>query len=97
MEVAIVRHVARCNVLPEIVRFRDSLSEKSCRLQPGTTRIDLISFRPCQPFDEVNCATTLLNSAVKDEQRHASVAQLDRAPVFGTGGWRFESSRVYFL
>lgn len=25
---------------------------------------------------------------------HASVAQLDRAPVFGTGGWRFESSRV---
>lgn len=27
----------------------------------------------------------------------APVAQLDRATVYGTVGWRFESSRVYFL
>lgn len=28
---------------------------------------------------------------------NASVAQLDRASVFGTEGWGFESLRVYFL
>ena len=28
---------------------------------------------------------------------HAPVAQLDRASVYGTEGWRFESSRVYLL
>ena len=29
-------------------------------------------------------------------QAQASVAQLDRASVFGTEGWGFESLRVYF-
>lgn len=28
---------------------------------------------------------------------HAPVAQLDRASVFGTEGWGFESLRVYWL
>ena len=36
-----------------------------------------------------DCQTKPINS-------DAPVAQLDRASVFGTEGWRFESSRVYF-
>ena len=31
------------------------------------------------------------------KQNFAPVAQSDRAPVFGTGGWGFESLRVYLL
>lgn len=30
------------------------------------------------------------------EGKTAPVAQLDRVPGFGPGGWRFEPSRVYF-
>ena len=33
--------------------------------------------------------------ALMQFRKNASVAQLDRAPVFGTGGWGFESLRVY--
>ena len=31
------------------------------------------------------------------KKRHASVAQLDRALVFGTRGWGFKSLRAYFF
>ena len=37
------------------------------------------------------------SSATIDVVAFASVAQLDRASVFGTEGWRFEPSRVHFF
>lgn len=36
-----------------------------------------------------------LSPAAPGSHKFALVAQLDRAPVFGTGGWRFDSFRVH--
>ena len=43
--------------------------------------------RPLRRLDLHSCAGKLARI-------QGSMAQLDRAPVYGTGGWRFESSWI---